>query len=197
MARDFSHIYVAPGRPSSSAVFINAAQQPMQSSTSEGCTDKNKQLLWRYIQQNEIDTPESLQELKHQINNNEWDEIRLKDWVRRNRQSVAQQKEMFTDTDIQIMQAILDSKRHWRTAKYMKSLTCILQRANGPVITEDNVVDWMSRMQYMDSRNGIISTTKTVKSQAKRNNLCKVQDVPKKISWNLFQKSESHKVTSK
>jgi len=174
-----------------------ATQQSIHPITPERTSDTDRELLWKYIDENDTDTPESLQRLRYQLSNNQWDETRLRDWIRRKRQSVTSQEERFDDSAIQIMQSILESNRHWRTLEYIKSLTCVLQRGKGPRLTEEEVTEWMGRMQYMDSRNGIISTTKTVKAKNKRKNVCKVQDVPLQKGWTEFQKSESSKITGK
>lgn len=153
---------------------------------------RDKTILWEYLTEHTSDTVESIAELRTQLQQ-DLDEIDVKDLVRKERNKLDVCP--LDDTDRQIIQLILDSERPWNNTTYLNSLTRVLQHGSGARITPNELKDWMSRMQYTDSRSGIITSQRTVQSAASRKNLVKIKDFPQKTAWTLFQVVEGRKIT--
>jgi len=150
-------------------------------------TYREKTALWEYVSTHTHDTVESMAELRKKLPQ-DIDDLDVEDIIRRERKKL--DTTPLDETDRQIIQLILDSKRHWNDDVYLTSLAQILKHDSEAPISVSNLRDWMAKMQYMDSRSGIITGKKVLQNDMTRKNTCKVNEVPIKNGWTLYQTVE-------
>jgi len=140
--REFSFLPAPSGRPLDSLTQSNRQASQAQHS-SVPTTNEDRCKIWEYIDQNEYDTRESLGALKETLDSR-WEELDLKDWIRRERAKAEQS--VFNETDKQIMALILESNRPWKNEHYLRSLAIVLQHNTGLSPTTDDIDEWMTKI---------------------------------------------------
>lgn len=189
------------GRPSQESIANSSQSIPPR----REFTTQQESLLWTHLNNHRTETFEMLEQLQVSLQTT-MTINQIRQWIDRKRQnnnakSVPQTNQrldknsnpgddesLFTESDIQIFEIILETKRNWKDEGFLQSLVGILERtAEGRIATIEQVAEWFKTMNRMDTRSGLISGSKesTEKEISKSNN-SKVQLLPRRTGWSMF-----------
>jgi len=156
--------------------------------------------MWEHIEKHAYDTEHTLELLRIKLDM-KWDTKDIKNWLIRHRiprQPISIEIEsqddlaLFNEADTQILEIILQSGRDWRNPDFLRSLSEILQNTtDGRLVLPMDLHKWFEKMTKAEKRNGWFSTGGDHQEIATKKNLCKVQLLPRRSGYTVFDEEIS------
>jgi len=210
-ARNFSSISALPshqatsrGRPTQSS--YDTSEQPHPNIAKIGFTSTEQTTMWDYLTKHEYDTEQTLETLRAKLDTR-WNTKDIKNWLLRNRVSqsptsinIEAENDMplFNEADTQILEIILQSGRDWRNPAFLRNLAGFLENTtDGRMVLPMDLRRWFEKMNNAEKRSGLVSTGEHIQEKAPKKNLCKVQLLPRRTGYTLFNEETSRGLKGK